>query len=181
MKRDFLVFMTMKRWTYKPLWTGILKIRRGTTMSTAKAATRASAGSVGVEHFPGGGGRQRRQRHPRGQARLDRNGTTSTIITYKTRTTTGWCGGGRRRRRRHPTTNGSAAWWGGEGGGGGGDDGDYYDLPHVRRAAARPMHRIRHSEVDLVDAPLDDGRRKRIRRMGIDIICAEHNRFLLRL
>ena len=50
---------------------------------------------------------------------------------------------------------------GGGGGGGGGDDGDYYDLPHVRRAAARPVRRIRHSEVVLVDAPLDDGRSKR--------------------
>ncbi len=52
------------------------------------------------------------------------------------------------------------------GGGGGGNDGDYYDLPHVQRAAARPVRRIRHSEVVLVDAPLDYGRRKRIRRMG---------------
>jgi hypothetical protein len=52
---------------------------------------------------------------------------------------------------------------GGGGGGGGGDDGDYYDLPHVRRAAARPVCRIRHSEAVLVDAPLDDdGRSKRI-------------------
>jgi hypothetical protein len=50
----------------------------------------------------------------------------------------------------------------GGGGGGGGDDGDYYDLPHVRRAAARPVRRIRHSEVVLVDAPLDDGRSKRM-------------------
>jgi hypothetical protein len=54
----------------------------------------------------------------------------------------------------------------GGGGGGGGDNGNHYDLPHVRRAAARPMRRISHSEVVLVDAPLDDGRRKRIRRMG---------------
>jgi hypothetical protein len=37
----------------------------------------------------------------------------------------------------------------GGGGGGGGDDGDYYYLPHVRRAAARPVRRIRHSEVVL--------------------------------
>ena len=54
----------------------------------------------------------------------------------------------------------------GGGGGGGGDDGDYYYLPHVRRAAARPVRRIRHSEVVLprptVDAPLDDGRSKRM-------------------
>ena len=49
----------------------------------------------------------------------------------------------------------------GGGGGGGGDDGNYYDLPHVWRAAARPVRRIRHSEVVLVDAPLDDGQRKR--------------------
>ena len=34
----------------------------------------------------------------------------------------------------------------GGGGGGGGDDGDYYYLPHVQRAAARPVRRIRHSE-----------------------------------
>ena len=56
----------------------------------------------------------------------------------------------------------------GGGGGGGGDDGNYYYLLHVRRAAARPVRRIRHSEVVLVlvYAPLDDGRRKRIRRMG---------------
>ena len=46
--------------------------------------------------------------------------------------------------------------------GGGGDDGNYYDLPHVRRGAARPVPRIRHSEVVLVDAPLDNGWRKRI-------------------
>ena len=59
----------------------------------------------------------------------------------------------------------------GGGGGGGGDDGYYYDLLHVRRAAARPVRRKRHSEVVLVDAPLDDGRRKRIRRMGIDMMC----------
>ena len=45
----------------------------------------------------------------------------------------------------------------GGGGGGGGDDGDYYDLPNVRRATVRPVRRIRHSEVVLVDAPLDDG------------------------
>ncbi len=37
----------------------------------------------------------------------------------------------------------------GGGGGGGGDDGDYYYLSHVRRAAARPVCRIRHSEVVL--------------------------------
>ena len=43
----------------------------------------------------------------------------------------------------------------GGGGGGGGDNGDYYGLPHVRRAAARPVRWIRHSEVVLVDAPLD--------------------------
>jgi len=43
----------------------------------------------------------------------------------------------------------------GRGRGGGGDDGDYYDLLHVRRAAARPVRWIRHSEVVLVDAPLD--------------------------
>jgi hypothetical protein len=51
---------------------------------------------------------------------------------------------------------------GGGGGGGGGDDGSYYDLPHVRRAAARPVRRIRHSEVVLVDAPLGDGQSKRM-------------------
>jgi hypothetical protein len=71
--------------------------------------------------------------------------------------------------RRRPKTTGSAAWRGGEGRGRGrgGDDCDYYNLTHVRRAAARPIRRIRHhSEVVLVDAPLDDNRRKRIRRMG---------------
>ncbi len=60
---------------------------------------------------------------------------------------------------------------GGGGGGRGGaapHDGNYYDLPHIRRAAVRPVRRMRHSEVVLVNAPLDDGWRKRIRRMGID-------------
>ncbi len=58
---------------------------------------------------------------------------------------------------------------GGGGGGGGGDEGEYYNLPQVRWAAARPMHRIRQSEMVLVDAPLDDGRRKRIRQEdGLD-------------
>ena len=61
----------------------------------------------------------------------------------------------------------------GGGGGGGGDDGDYYDLPHVRRAAARPVRRIRHSEVVLINAPLDDGRRKRIRRMDNTVCFAK--------
>ena len=64
----------------------------------------------------------------------------------------------------------------GGGGGGGGDDGNYYDLPHIRRAAVRPVRRMRHSEVVLVNAPLDDGWRKRIRRMGIDdntVFCAK--------
>ena len=50
--------------------------------------------------------------------------------------------------------------------GGGGDDGNYYDLPHVRQVAARPVPRVRHSEVVLVDSPLDDGERKWISRIS---------------
>jgi len=42
-----------KRLTYKPLWTGILKIRRGTTMSTVKAATRG--GMRGCRHLQNDG------------------------------------------------------------------------------------------------------------------------------
>ena len=55
---------------------------------------------------------------------------------------------------------------GGEGRGRGrrGADGNYYDLLHLRRVAVRPVPPIRHSEVVLDNAPLDDGRRKRIRR-----------------
>ncbi len=55
---------------------------------------------------------------------------------------------------------------GGGGGGGGGNDGNYYDLPHARRAAARPVRWIRHSEVVLVNEPLDEvgGRGRRMGR-----------------
>ena len=45
-----------------------------------------------------------------------------------------------------------------------GVDGDYYDLPHVRWAAVRPVPRICTPRVD---APLDNGRRKRIRRLSL--------------
>ena len=67
-------------------------------------------------------------------------------------------GGGTRRQRDLPRGgegrgSGRGRGRGRRGGRRGGGDGHYYDLPHVRRAAARPVRRIRHSVVVLVDAP----------------------------
>jgi hypothetical protein len=89
-----------------------------------------------------------------------------TIFAYKTTTTTGWWGGGEEEEEAPEDDGISCVAGRGGGGGGGGDDGNYYGLPHVWWTVARPVHRIRHSEVVLVDAPLDDGQRKMIRRMG---------------
>ena len=46
------------RLTYKPLWTGILKIRRGTMMSMAKAATQG--GTRGCRNLQNDGDHQGR-------------------------------------------------------------------------------------------------------------------------
>ena len=161
-----------------PLW--IHHRRGGSTTSTAKAAAMRGGGRAGAATSRmtaiAEGGIRRGRTHPW------RRRTTMTAMspararpspshTIKQRQRRGGGGGGGEEEEA-PVDDGiccMAGRGGGGGGGGGGDDGNYYNLPHnVRRAAARPVRRIRHSEVVLVlvYAPLDDGRRKRIRRMG---------------